>query len=792
MAKKNKNIRFPATGMRWLLGMMAFAAALAVKAQPAWTPPGNMQYNMQVVGRLQLSGGNFSTNGNDMVAAFVGGELRGVASPLSSAEGRIFLSILSNQVSGETVSFKAWISSSAQIVDLNETLAFTSQGEAGTYNNPFIFTIVQGPVSFTIQASAGTGGSISPSGTVTVPQGGSQTFSISPSAGYQIQDVLVNGQSVGAVSSYTFTNVQSNQSIHATFSQITYTITATAGAGGSINPSGAVSVPHGGSQSFSISPNQGYSIQDVLVDGQSVGPVSGYTFQQVTGNRSIHALFAAQQYTLTYLAGQGGSISGNAVQTVPHGGSGSPVTAVPSSGYSFVQWSDGRTDNPRQEVNVTANITVTANFTSLNVPPGWQPPVNMQYNMQVVARLQHPGGTYSTNSADVVAAFVGSEVRGMALPLQGQDGRIFLTISSNEAQGESVTFKAWLSSTAQVVNLNENLSFTNQAQVGNWLQPFILTYNVNSPPPQFSITATAGTGGSISPSGVVNVTQGANQTFTITPNAGYLIADVLVNGQSVGALSSYTFTNVQGNQSIHATFTQITFTITATAGAGGSISPSGAVVVPQGGSQTFSIIPNAGYFIADVLVNGQSVGALSSYTFTNVQSNQSIHATFTQITYTISASAGAGGGISPSGAVVVPQGGSQTFTITPNAGYLIADVLVNGQSVGAVSSYTFTNVQGNQSIHAEFSEITYTISASAGAGGSISPSGAVVVPQGGNQTFTITPNTGYLISNVLVNGLSVGAVSSYTFTNVQSNQSIHATFTQITYTITATAGAGGS
>jgi hypothetical protein len=69
---------------------------------------------------------------------------------------------------------------------------------------------------------------------------------------------------------------------------------------------------------------------------------------------------------------------------------------------------------------------------------------------------------------------------------------------------------------------------------------------------------------------------------------------------------------------------------------------------------------------------------------------------------TIDASAGANGAIGPSGSVIVNYGGSQSFTITANAGYYIVDVLVNGSPVGAVSSYTFTNVEASYTISATF------------------------------------------------------------------------------------------
>ncbi len=70
----------------------------------------------------------------------------------------------------------------------------------------------------------------------------------------------------------------------------------------------------------------------------------------------------------------------------------------------------------------------------------------------------------------------------------------------------------------------------------------------------YTITATAGTGGRISPSGKVKVIHGANQTFTITPNAGYKIKDVKVDNVSKGAISTYTFRNVTANHTISATF----------------------------------------------------------------------------------------------------------------------------------------------------------------------------------------------------------------------------------------------
>jgi hypothetical protein len=86
----------------------------------------------------------------------------------------------------------------------------------------------------------------------------------------------------------------------------------------------------------------------------------------VTSNVSVLANFSSIVYTLSYSAGPGGSISNNSSQTVACGGNGSTVTAVPSAGYGFSNWSDGSSQNPRTDTNVSQNISVTANFSFSN------------------------------------------------------------------------------------------------------------------------------------------------------------------------------------------------------------------------------------------------------------------------------------------------------------------------------------------------------------------------------------------------------------------------------------------
>jgi outer membrane protein assembly factor BamB len=241
---------------------------------------------------------------------------------------------------------------------------------------------------------------------------------------------------------------------------------------------------------------------------------------------------------------------------------------------------------------------------------------------------------------------------------------------------------------------------------------------LNSPAPKsFGILASAGSGGSIFPSGVVTVNQGDNPSFTITSDVGYHIADVKIDGVSVGAVSTYTFTNVISNHTIESIFEAnlpTTYTIVASAGSGGAIYPYGTITVNPGDSKTFTILPNVGYHIKEVKIDGNSVGVVTSFTFQSVNSSHTIEALFesnaTATTYTIQASMTTGGYISPSGTITVNYGESKTFSIHVYQGYHLKDVKVDGASVGAVLTYTFTNITSNHTIDMVFEKYATVIS----------------------------------------------------------------------------------
>ncbi len=147
----------------------------------------------------------------------------------------------------------------------------------------------------------------------------------------------------------------------------------------------------------------------------------------------------------------------------------------------------------------------------------------------------------------------------------------------------------------------------------------------------------------------------------------------------------------------------------------------------------------------------------------------------------INASAMTNTSISPSGRVAAVEFSDQTFVVSAAPGYYVSNVVVDGVSVGGVTFYQFHYLVTGHTISAQSALLpegpTNVINASAGFGGTIVPSGAVFVPSGSNQVFTIRANPVFAnISNVKTNGYSMGPTNSVIFVNVITNHTIDAFF----------------
>ena len=175
-------------------------------------------------------------------------------------------------------------------------------------------------------------------------------------------------------------------------------------------------------------------------------------------------------------------------------------------------------------------------------------------------------------------------------------------------------------------------------------------------------------------------------------------------------------------------------------------------------------------------------------TFTMPKEDVELEAVYEITSYTVKASAGEGGTITPSGDVLVAHGNSAVFTITPEKGYHVKEVLADNKAVTLTDNqYTFTDVKEPHTISASFEKdiTTVTISASAGEGGNISPSGEVTAEIGSSVEFTVTPDDGYHVKAVLVDDAVVSLTDDkYVFNEVKESHTIYASFEKDVYTIT--------
>ncbi|MCK8604331.1 LamG domain-containing protein [Desulfoferrobacter suflitae] len=212
------------------------------------------------------------------------------------------------------------------------------------------------------------------------------------------------------------------------------------------------------------------------------------------------------------------------------------------------------------------------------------------------------------------------------------------------------------------------------------------------------------------------------------------------------------------------------YLVSTSAGPGGSISPS-FQTVDEGATASFTITPDAGYTIDGASGCG---GSLSGTTYTTgpVTADCEVTVSFSPGpppppggSYRVSTSAGPGGSISPS-FQTVNEGATASFTVTPNAGYTIADASGCGGSLSG-TTYTTGPVTADCEVKVSFSPGppsppggSYQVSTSAGPGGNISPS-SQTVDEGATASFTVTPDVGFTIAGVSGCG---GSLSGITYT----------------------------
>lgn len=147
--------------------------------------------------------------------------------------------------------------------------------------------------------------------------------------------------------------------------------------------------------------------------------------------------------------------------------------------------------------------------------------------------------------------------------------------------------------------------------------------------------------------------------------------------------------------------------------------------------------------------------------------------------YTVTVTNGSGTGRYAQGETVTITAGAAPSGQQFKEWEVVSGTITLASSTSETTTFTMPTEAVSVKANYEAIPVTgYTITATAGANGSISPSGAVRVAAGGSQTFTISPSSGYVIDTLKVDGLEVTATTSYTFSDVKANHTIEVTFKQ--------------
>lgn len=226
------------------------------------------------------------------------------------------------------------------------------------------------PDNYLVTPGSAANGSIAPALPQTVSYNGVTSFTLNPATGYGVASASGCGGTLVGLT-YTTAPVTGSCSVQFSFTPLTYTIATSTSGLGSLQCTPAGSVAYNGTVSCTAVPQAGNHIASVTVDGVSQAvpdPFSlTHAFSAVTANHTMRADFAINSYAVTFTSGSNGTLVGSTSQTVNDGGSCTPVSAAPATGYHFVNWTgDGgfiaTSTNPLTITNVTKSQAVTANF----------------------------------------------------------------------------------------------------------------------------------------------------------------------------------------------------------------------------------------------------------------------------------------------------------------------------------------------------------------------------------------------------------------------------------------------
>ena len=331
----------------------------------------------------------------------------------------------------------------------------------------------------------------------------------------------------------------------------TVTLTTTANEGGTVAPAGQTTYVSGQTVDVTFTPDQGYQLASVKVNGRTVDVTDGAYTLVMDQSYAVSAAFekipdvpvVMFQNDFEDVAGDRFPFHGWTVKVQD--------TSSTWKQYTYYNW--------KNEGNDSKHAYISNDWKGAQDEYLISPAVDLSGTRDGVLTFDFAYGEYGiknkTFTATVEASTDGGKTWNAIWNFQdsytGQQASNYIISGSAEVPVPAEYNVDGVQFAFRYVHPNEDT--TGQLAIDN-----VKLMAVEDGPvaQKYTITATAGEGGSITPAGEVSVKEGASQTFAIAAQEGYAIADVLVDGQSVGAVDSYTFENVTANHTIAALFTK--------------------------------------------------------------------------------------------------------------------------------------------------------------------------------------------------------------------------------------------
>lgn len=601
---------------------------------------------------------------------------------------------------------------------------------------------------FTVNASVeGDGGTITPDGATTVTEGNDVTFKITPDKTHKVADVLVNGESVGAVTSYTLKDVKENATVVAKFAPAAYTEENRFNFPTEVNGT-AITAEAEHFALKNVGTGEAWPLQVSAADWAS----NGYFVNAMNSGDQITLHYHAEKpgkYKATVQFRSGDTNNGLtwseadnkiAAQTeVMKIGAGDQAKATHTQDIEFVvnEAGDGTLVFTAPEKNapqldkfditlVEEKAPVVVNKDALKAAIDAAKEALKEedkYTEESVKALKDAVAeaekvaadeNATKESVDAATKAVEEATKGLAekpaVPEADKTAlKAVLADAAQKLAGADAYTEESVKALKDAVDLAQNVfdnSDASQTEVDAAVTAVrdAIEKLQEKPPVQkeFTITAVAHGGGTIDPSGAVKVEEGKDQVFTIQPYEGFEVKEVFVNGESVGAVTEYKFEAVRADASIEVFFAEKEAVQADKTKLNESIAAAEELLkhaedyVPEDVQNLMEVLDAAKAVAADPAATQETVDAAQNAL------DAAMNIASIQKEFAIMAAAGEGGSITPCGTVKVERGMSQTFVIQPEEGYVISDVLVNGQSVGAVAEYTFCDVNADANITALF------------------------------------------------------------------------------------------